>query len=507
MWMKKVLCLCFLVQFTFVAGLATSKSMAQSLLEGFYVSGKVFVSQQQNWVDPSLKLQFSGTSGDITSPSFFSDTSFGAAFAVGYDFYPRLNVPIRMDVEYALRTTAHGQGPFDLSSLGGDELDGALDMNSAINVQTLMLNIYYDFHNSTRFTPYITAGAGLAFIDSSFSISADEEVAAIGQSIDVGVGLSKFTTNFAWQIGGGVSVALSPHASLDLGYRFLSLGNMDYKILSIFDAANDTDVSLKVAGINVAHEVSLGFRYTFGGAEEVKSNNSEAVAQVAQSKTEEPSVGLYVSAKALGGAQTHWSETSAQIDSDEFVASGAWTNMNTGVALALGYDFFPRFDIPVRLELEYAMRSEWRGRKTYDFQEMNVSYEPSVHVQTLMLNAAYDFHNSSRFTPYITAGIGAVFMDAQLELEILDSSGGMMSDSAIPVSYDFSLLSMGWQVGAGVEVEITPSVSLDFGYKFISFGNFDYELSNTVDAFSFEISDVKNAGTIHEFSVGLRYTF
>ncbi len=501
--MKKILCVCALAQFLFMAGITTPKSMAQSSLEGFYVSGKIFASQQGHWAEPSLSMD---TGGKLAKSYSFYDTALGLAIAAGYDFYPRFDVPIRMDLEYALRTTVQGQGSYDLTPF---EINESLELNSYINVQTLMLNLYYDFYNSTRFTPYVTAGVGMAFVDSSFFLSSDADFLSAGHSIDIGLGKSKSLTNFAWQVGAGVSVALSPHASLDLGYRFLSLGNMDYDVASLSNAGLGGTVQLQTKGLGVAHEVGLGLRYTFGGEDGMEAETGATSTNIAQkSPADEPSVGIYVSAKALAGAQTHWPTTSAIGGTDIFVASGDWTKMTMGAALALGYDFYPRFDVPVRLEVEYAMRSEWRGEKNFEFQGVDVSYEPSVHVQTLMLNVAYDFHNSTRFTPYITAGIGAAFLDAQLQLDVSGAALGG-GGGALPIGYDASLASLAWQVGAGLEVELTPSMSLDFGYKFLSLGHFDYELTDGIPSSStfVEIFNVENSGSIHEVSVGLRYTF
>lgn len=39
------------------------------------------------------------------------------------------------------------------------------------NIQTLMLNAYWEFHNSTKFTPYIGAGIGLAFLQTDGSVT------------------------------------------------------------------------------------------------------------------------------------------------------------------------------------------------------------------------------------------------------------------------------------------------------------------------------------------------
>ncbi len=211
--------------------------------------------------------------------------------------------------------------------------------------------------------------------------------------------------------------------------------------------------------------------------------------------------GIYASAKILASAQTNWSnmtitETGGPSSTN---INDNWTNVTLGLGVALGYDFYKHYDVPVRLDLEYTMRNKWRGNSDINFMAQNFEYQSSMNLQTLMLSGYYDFYNNSRFTPYIMAGIGVAFLDAQI---------GIRGDQNNSITHYASLLSPAWQIGAGVGIELTPNVTLDLGYKFLSFANFNYEIENFFEIGKSETdSSFVNIGNAHEIVLGIRYTF
>ena len=72
---------------------------------------------------------------------------------------------------------------------------------------SVMLNAYYDIDTGTKLTPYVGAGIGMARLKGS--IKGDDANA------------SKSKTTFAWQVGAGVSYAMTDNLALDAGYRYL----------------------------------------------------------------------------------------------------------------------------------------------------------------------------------------------------------------------------------------------------------------------------------------------
>lgn len=132
-----------------------------------------------------------------------------------------------------------------------------------------------------------------------------------------------------------------------------------------------------------------------------------------------------------------------------------------GGGLALGYDFYETLDIPVRLELEYLMRSDAR----FDVEGETMKVQAP---KTLFANAYLDWQNDTNLTPYLTAGAGTSFVEDRTNFA--------------------------WNVGTGVRFEVTENIDLDFAVKYIDYGKY-----NPGD-YSTRLSSV-------DCSLGVAYTF
>lgn len=171
--------------------------------------------------------------------SDYTQNTVGGGVFVGYDFYPAYQVPLRTEIEYAIRTHANTSWN-DIYGVGAT-------VQGEWGLQTLFLNAYWDFHNDSAFTPYIGAGVGLGFLSSKYEYEA--------------FGFSKSTTDlqtvFAWNAGVGCSYAITDNLSADLAYRFVGLGYSETE-KSIIGG-----VKHSVGMAPYANEFSLGIRYTF----------------------------------------------------------------------------------------------------------------------------------------------------------------------------------------------------------------------------------------------------
>ena len=169
------------------------------------------------------------------------DHIFGGALAVGYDFSKRLNVPVRGELEYAIFSDAKTkEGNVDW----GRRLD--------IGIQTIFANVYYDFRNTSAFTPYFGLGLGMALVKAKGEYPGDFSLG------------SKTTTNFAWNIGAGVAYAFTDMISLDLAYRFVSPGKGKTKkdISYVYDPDFHDRNQWKTSELYI-HQFMLGVRFTF----------------------------------------------------------------------------------------------------------------------------------------------------------------------------------------------------------------------------------------------------
>lgn len=119
----------------------------------------------------------------------------------------------------------------------------------------MFVNAYYDFHNQSRFTPYLGAGAGLAFVRSKGCI--DIKGITDGWPGSSTGGHTK--TNFAYNATAGVSYALTKSIDLDLAYRFADLGKARSGAVDIdyYGAYNNQAKHIYM------HQVQLGVRFSF----------------------------------------------------------------------------------------------------------------------------------------------------------------------------------------------------------------------------------------------------
>lgn len=256
---------------------------------GVYVTPK-FTVNFMNWkmasdVDGVHPLRLGTYSSPYSGAGSFdfsdrrSSTLWGGALAMGYDFYPRFDLPLRLEVEYGIYSNTQGSSDYVLPNTQvrqilnkGKGTGGKIAEEMTLKlhkIQTLLLNAYWDFHNSTDFTPYIGAGLGLAFIQvkgSSMSFLSAEDGSDHSALYDKDFGIRN-NTNFAWQVGAGCSYALTDDIALDLGYRFMSLGNVRSNSVAIRDEHYtncDMFMNGKTEAKNIyMHQIALGLRISF----------------------------------------------------------------------------------------------------------------------------------------------------------------------------------------------------------------------------------------------------
>lgn len=198
--------------------------MAKAEGTGMYLAPKFLMTIQETGT-----IERSGMGG----VDEYSQFTLGGALAAGYDFWPQYLVPLRVELEYALRGNSE-------KSWGSNW--GSVDCTW--NSSTLFANLYYDFRNSTAFTPYVGAGLGMAFNYANYTFS----------SPGYHGNFDEHSTNFAWNVGAGVAYDITDSLAVDLGYRYVNLGY--YYEVDLPDGAK-----LKNQPCN--HEFMLGLRYTF----------------------------------------------------------------------------------------------------------------------------------------------------------------------------------------------------------------------------------------------------
>jgi opacity protein-like surface antigen len=170
----------------------------------------------------------------------------GGALAVGYDFRPTLKVPLRVELEYnklgdvSATDTASGAGWMEKDKV-------------TVGASTLFVNTYFDWHNRSAFTPYVSLGLGTSFVSVKGKGTDRSAYYSSSYSLD-----EKTTTHTAWNVGIGNAWRLSETISLDLGYRYANLGN---KARSKAEE-DDADDYYRIENIET-HQFILGAKFLF----------------------------------------------------------------------------------------------------------------------------------------------------------------------------------------------------------------------------------------------------
>jgi opacity protein-like surface antigen len=119
-------------------------------------------------------------------------------------------------------------------------------MTGKFSAMPILANLYYDIGTWNNFTPYASAGLGIAHVDW-------DKIGLRGQcSGPCPVARGSQSWRFAWQVGGGVSYGVSDTLSIDADYRLLDLGKGRVGATQVGNLAGKTLWD---------NEVRIGLRY------------------------------------------------------------------------------------------------------------------------------------------------------------------------------------------------------------------------------------------------------
>lgn len=120
------------------------------------------------------------------------------------------------------------------------------DTTAKIQATTALFNGYIDLGTWYRITPYIGGGAGVAYARVSDYVGTAAPPAS-GEP-------AKNRWNFAWAGMAGVAVPIAHNMMVDVGYRYLNIGNLS--------TGSDTFAATTFKNV-AAHELRVGLRWSF----------------------------------------------------------------------------------------------------------------------------------------------------------------------------------------------------------------------------------------------------
>jgi outer membrane protein OmpA-like peptidoglycan-associated protein len=185
------------------------------------------------------------------------------------------------------------------------------------------------------------------------------------------------------------------------------------------------------------------------------------------------------------GAWSHLNDQSATVMNP---GSNTPSKIHPGEGFAAGANGGYEFGSGLRLEGELVYRRH--DEKSASVPGVTFPTHGSIDNIAIMGNAYYDFHNSTRFTPYIGAGVGA----ARLHLDDFNNVGapGLSAD-------DWQLA---YQGIAGVRYTIDPNWSASLDYRY--FATTDATFRGTVVGTPVGLKTEYNT---HNVMLGVAYHF
>ncbi|MEM6382062.1 MAG: outer membrane beta-barrel protein [Pseudomonadota bacterium] len=221
----------------------------------FYLRGYVgFSNQQVDSVDNAIYSDPAVFDVDILNSEFEAGGVFGGA--VGY----RLNQWFRADVsaEYRMRT---GYSQLDRYSGAAGGVPTNSNYITANKSEFLFLaNAFVDLGTYYKLTPYIGAGVGATYTEISGFSDLNVPNAGVAYAEDNG------DWEFAWALHAGLAYQVTDHFAVELGYRYLNLGDAESGDIISFDGTNVIDNPLQFNELT-SHDLHLGMRWEFGGSD------------------------------------------------------------------------------------------------------------------------------------------------------------------------------------------------------------------------------------------------
>lgn len=240
-----------------------------SAMPGFYLSahaGATMLRSTGNTLQGKAIIGGLQNSLERTPLGTLSQSRFTPSLAVGYDFNDLWQQPVRLELAFSRGGRVSGVQSTTgnvVSSWSGTSgltgyrqtFTGSIYRRQKTELNTVMINGYYDYHSELPITPWLMAGVGMGFIHSSMSAGGSGQ----GVSLD-SEQVSQSVSRMAWATGAGVTWNMTSSLAMDAGYRFTNSGEVNFSgtgSSGILSGSGETRTRLQ------QHTVELGLRYTF----------------------------------------------------------------------------------------------------------------------------------------------------------------------------------------------------------------------------------------------------
>ncbi|HZV81388.1 MAG TPA: outer membrane beta-barrel protein [Geobacteraceae bacterium] len=123
------------------------------------------------------------------------------------------------------------------------------NVDGDLGVFAMMFNGFFDLHNDSPITPYFGGGIGFATLYISDTYGTDTRGVTTTRPL---LYEDDADTVFAYQVGGGLEIAINPMLSVDLSYRYFGTSEARFEGFN-----QSTELEFE------SHNVAVGFRMKF----------------------------------------------------------------------------------------------------------------------------------------------------------------------------------------------------------------------------------------------------
>jgi opacity protein-like surface antigen len=217
-----------------IAGLlAISNSSAKD--NNYYVKAEVGVAKSEKIKSDQIFYKYSGNKSFNSSP----------VYSLGFGY--KINDKLRSEVTYSytdLKYKFNGPSPQNKNVV--------INCAQKVNIQTGMVNLFYDVATYQKLTPYIGFGLGYAKIN-------PKQASLVSKTLDR-LYQSNKSENLTYALMGGLSIDITDKINFDIGYKFQDFGKVKPLYTSnMLAAAQQVEKGFKIK----THSGTIGVRYSF----------------------------------------------------------------------------------------------------------------------------------------------------------------------------------------------------------------------------------------------------
>ncbi|WHA05411.1 porin family protein [Candidatus Bandiella numerosa] len=213
--------------------LTTSNALAKD--NNYYIKAEVGVAKSQKI---KSKQQFYGTD---SNKGFNSSPIYSLGF--GY----KINDKFRTEITYNYTDFKYKRNTTNV-------IDMISEYKQKVNIQTGMVNLFYDVATYQKLTPYLGVGVGYAKINPNKASLSTKDIETLY--------ISNKSENLTYALMAGVSIAMTDRINFDIGYKFQDFGKA--KGFNKYEIPSGEVLSTDPEKFSIrAHIATIGVRYSF----------------------------------------------------------------------------------------------------------------------------------------------------------------------------------------------------------------------------------------------------